>query len=920
VQTTYSLLILIAISLVSACGGSSSPSDSSVEIISTDTPTDTPTIVDTTAAIQISGSPSTSINEESAYSFTPAIDSAATGSAVFSIVNKPAWASFNSTTGALTGTPDDAHIGTTSNITITATDDVGSSSIGPFSIAVNAINDAPVLADQTKSDLAFSSNVNFSLSATDIDSPTSSYVYSVISAASHGSVVITNHTTSAFEYQPSSVAGISGDSFTVQLSDGSDVSNIRTITLSFSDISAPVLTLSPNNGAASVAADTSFVITSDDPLDTTTLTYNSTAGTCSGSVQISKDNFTNCIGITSKVASNLNRTITLTGAADLDDSTEYKMKVTTVAANLLAVNVASDISYTFNTANNGLLITEVGESFYLNSSRWFEIYNPSSSAVDMSSYSFKSLAYNGSTVSPATFALPNVLLQPGQYLIVRGNTTGGTIAATNRLIYVDNSGTYPYWTTTGFIELIKAGVTEDFVTFGSLYSPITSAEWSGTFATALPSANQFSHSIGRNPSNSDSNTSADWSSYSFSTMGGANDVTCSTDADNDGILDCNEQFGSTFAGLPLYEWGARSGQKDIFIELDYMDATNSGGQTADEGIIPRREALQKVVASFAAQGIAVHFDVGDLYDQATGIDAADFDLGGGQEVPYAAGVSFDPVDSRANLYKYKRDYMDFARMQIFHYLLFANSQQANGSAGSSGLAELNGNDLIVSIGAWNLNSINTSNTNTLINYQASTLMHELGHNLGLNHGGNDTNNFEPNYISIMNYMYQLTGLPTIGTDEGDRYYYTAAPDGKSGSATCYSGLSNAPNTTTFIMDFSHGNGINLNLASVNETLGLGQSSTDGVDYNCDGDKLDTAVSYGSGSGTHTDHNDWGNLNLDFQHYFSGNNNGISLLSSSVSNNESELMPDKVGNDRTPVAEEFAPSAEFFQRLKEQSRL
>jgi hypothetical protein len=37
-------------------------------------------------------------------------------------------------------------------------------------------------------------------------------------------------------------------------------------------------------------------------------------------------------------------------------------------------------------------------------------------------------------------------------------------------------------------------------------------------------------------------------------------------------------------------------------------------------------------------------------------------------------------------------------------------------------------------------------------------MHELGHNLGLDHGGDEDVNFKPNYISIMNYAFGATGL------------------------------------------------------------------------------------------------------------------------------------------------------------------
>ena len=39
-------------------------------------------------------------------------------------------------------------------------------------------------------------------------------------------------------------------------------------------------------------------------------------------------------------------------------------------------------------------------------------------------------------------------------------------------------------------------------------------------------------------------------------------------------------------------------------------------------------------------------------------------------------------------------------------------------------------------------------------------MHELGHNLGLHHGGNEPLNYKPNYISVMNYMFQLDSYGT----------------------------------------------------------------------------------------------------------------------------------------------------------------
>jgi hypothetical protein len=46
--------------------------------------------------------------------------------------------------------------------------------------------------------------------------------------------------------------------------------------------------------------------------------------------------------------------------------------------------------------------------------------------------------------------------------------------------------------------------------------------------------------------------------------------------------------------------------------------------------------------------------------------------------------------------------------------------------------------------------------------QAGTLMHELGHNLGLRHGGCDDTNLKPEYASVMNYEYQMEGVTRGG--------------------------------------------------------------------------------------------------------------------------------------------------------------
>ena len=103
------------------------------------------------------------------------------------------------------------------------------------------------------------------------------------------------------------------------------------------------------------------------------------------------------------------------------------------------------------------------------------------------------------------------------------------------------------------------------------------------------------------------------------------------DADNDGIPDCAEEPGKTFYSMPLYEWGARKNQVDLFLEVDYLPIING-----DHGTRPTRRALERVQEVFAANGYQAHIDIGDLFDANAGsTDPTDFDLGGGQEIPYA---------------------------------------------------------------------------------------------------------------------------------------------------------------------------------------------------------------------------------------------------------------------------------------------
>lgn len=92
------------------------------------------------SAPKISGVPSTSLNANSAYSFQPTATDANDDALTFSIANKPSWATFSTTTGKLSGTPDAASVGTYSNIVVSVSDGKVSASLPAFNIAVNQLS------------------------------------------------------------------------------------------------------------------------------------------------------------------------------------------------------------------------------------------------------------------------------------------------------------------------------------------------------------------------------------------------------------------------------------------------------------------------------------------------------------------------------------------------------------------------------------------------------------------------------------------------------------------------------------------------------------------------------------------------------------------------------------------------------------
>jgi hypothetical protein len=112
--------------LIAGCGGGSSGGTSSPATGSNMPPT-------------ILGMPPASVASNQGYSFEPSVSDRNGDSLSFSVINQPAWTTFDATTGRLTGTPTSADVGTYSNIIIRVSDGIASTSLAAFSIAVTDI-------------------------------------------------------------------------------------------------------------------------------------------------------------------------------------------------------------------------------------------------------------------------------------------------------------------------------------------------------------------------------------------------------------------------------------------------------------------------------------------------------------------------------------------------------------------------------------------------------------------------------------------------------------------------------------------------------------------------------------------------------------------------------------------------------------
>jgi len=323
-----------------------------------------------------------------------------------------------------------------------------------------------------------------------------------------------------------------------------------------------------------------------------------------------------------------------------------------------------------------------------------------------------------------------------------------------------------------------------------------------------------------------------------STQGGSYSP-CENDRDEDAICDEDEVI-----------LGTSSAERDVFVEIDYMQSANIS-----------RQALRLVVNAFKKQDIQLHLDLGGKFSADDTFNSRYYNYCGGNELPDTAllalgnGDACSDPDECSTVSELKYENFASSRQQLFHYAVVGLvSAQDPEIAGTS---QTPGKNFLVVTDLFEGNGETYSD-----NRVAATLMHELGHNLGLEHGGDVPENYKPNYESVMNYAYSI-GLNATGTAEQWRYSRAWA-----GLCDSNYALSFDLKTEDIVLDYSSGENRSLDEQAVYESNGYGGGP---VDFDCDGltnGKLGAfdlnAQAEGANTGYTTlhDFDDWSNLVFD----------------------------------------------------------
>jgi hypothetical protein len=324
------------------------------------------------------------------------------------------------------------------------------------------------------------------------------------------------------------------------------------------------------------------------------------------------------------------------------------------------------------------------------------------------------------------------------------------------------------------------------------------------------------------------------------------------DTNNDGTPD-----------LKLSDFGATPDRPDVFLQVNWTQTRHCTLLffCSETNRRPALAAMRDIQNAYKRHGLRLHIDAGpdSVMNPDTGATwGSRSAVGAGVEAPKRlAGynASTGDLDWTAAFDLLRVQLLPKTRARIFHFALYIGDFD---DAGHSGVARqassdgMSGRDLVF---AYDVPYFHGNVTRIA---EAGTLMHELGHNLGLTHGGSWDDaavNGKPNYPSIMNYVWQSTGVP--------KYDHLGLLDYSDGTLGLIN--ENALSEHDGLGPDNVASDIGLSWVCGETKKGPAPSVFD-VDWNCNG-RIDggTVAADVNGDGARTalaDHDDWSSLVFD----------------------------------------------------------
>lgn len=239
-----------------------------------------------------------------------------------------------------------------------------------------------------------------------------------------------------------------------------------------------VASTTPASGATGVPALSTVAVTFNMAVNPATVTVQSSSGACSGSLQVSRNDFASCIGLSAPELSGGDTVATVTPAPALVFGGSYKVRVTTAVQAVAGQALVSQFTLldAFTTATDtrcsaGLMISQVyaagGNSGAIWRNDFVELHNPGNVAVSVAGHTIQYASEAGNFALAAT--LSGTIPAGGYYLVQLGggangtllppaDATGGTnIGVNGKVALVSNSTLAASCTASTILDLVGGG-------------------------------------------------------------------------------------------------------------------------------------------------------------------------------------------------------------------------------------------------------------------------------------------------------------------------------------------------------------------------------------------------------------------------------------------------------------------------------